>query len=69
MIIGIQIRSLIADYAVILTIVVFVAVDHYYGLATPKLIVPTVFKVNYFGDKDNQIKIMFSRQDQTSAAG
>ena len=40
-----QIRSLIADYAVILTIIVFVAVDNYYGLATPKLIVPTEFKV------------------------
>ena len=38
-------RALIADYAVILTIVTFVAFDHYYGLATPKLIVPTIFKV------------------------
>ena len=38
-------RALIADYAVILTIITFVAFDHYYGLATPKLIVPTIFKV------------------------
>ena len=40
-----QVRALIADYAVILTIITFVAFDHYYGLATPKLIVPTIFKV------------------------
>ena len=40
-----QIRSLITDYAVILTIIVFVLIDSHYGLATPKLIVPTVFKV------------------------
>jgi len=39
-----KIRALIADYAVIMTITVFVAFDHWYGLATPKLIVPTVFK-------------------------
>eukprot|EP00092_Neocalanus_flemingeri_P037562 GFUD01040897.1.p1 GENE.GFUD01040897.1~~GFUD01040897.1.p1 ORF type:complete len:877 (+),score=230.71 GFUD01040897.1:117-2747(+) len=38
-----RIRSLITDYAVILTIIVFVLIDSYYGLATPKLIVPTVF--------------------------
>ena len=43
--INLQIRSLITDYAVILTIVVFVLIDNYYGLATPKLVVPTVFKV------------------------
>ena len=36
---------MIADYAVILTIIMFVAFDNYYGLATPKLIVPTIFKV------------------------
>jgi len=39
-----KVRALIADYAVILTIITFVAFDHYYGLATPKLIVPTIFK-------------------------
>ena len=36
---------MITDYAVILTIIVFVLIDNHYGLATPKLIVPTVFKV------------------------
>ena len=30
----------------ILTIVVFVLIDNSYGLATPKLIVPTVFEVS-----------------------
>jgi len=39
-----KIRSLITDYAVILTIIVFVLIDNSYGLATPKLIVPTVFE-------------------------
>jgi len=39
-----KIRSLITDYAVILTIIVFVMIDNHYGLATPKLIVPTVFE-------------------------
>jgi len=39
-----KIRSLITDYAVILTIVVFVLIDNHFGLATPKLIVPTVFE-------------------------
>jgi len=37
-------RRLITDYAVIITIVVFVLVDNHFGLDTPKLIVPTVFK-------------------------
>ena len=58
-------RSLIADYAVILTIVVFVGFDHYYGLATPKLIVPTVFKVILWRSRQSDKRIMFSRQDQT----
>jgi len=39
-----RIRSLITDYAVILTIIVFVCIDMHFGLSTPKLIVPTVFK-------------------------
>jgi len=39
-----KMRSLITDYAVILTIIVFVLVDGSFGLDTPKLIVPTVFK-------------------------
>jgi len=37
-------RRLITDYAVILTIIIFVLIDGYFGLDTPKLIVPTVFK-------------------------
>jgi hypothetical protein len=40
-----QVRTLICDYAVILSIMVFVAIDFYYQLDTPKLIVPTEFKV------------------------
>jgi len=39
-----KIRSLVTDYAVILTIIIFVLVDGHFGLDTPKLIVPTVFK-------------------------
>jgi len=39
-----MVRRLITDYAVILTIIVFVLIDGYFGLDTPKLIVPTVFK-------------------------
>merc|ERR1711970_1216438 len=39
-----MIRSMITDYAVILTIIVFVLVDNHFGLDTPKLIVPTVFR-------------------------
>lgn len=38
-------RSLVTDYAVILTIIIFVLIDGHFGLDTPKLIVPTVFKV------------------------
>ncbi|XP_023330571.1 sodium bicarbonate cotransporter 3 [Eurytemora carolleeae] len=39
-----MVRSLISDYAVILTILIFVGVDSWFDLATPKLIVPTLFK-------------------------
>jgi len=39
-----MVRSMITDYAVILTIIVFVLVDNHFGLDTPKLIVPTVFR-------------------------
>jgi len=39
-----KIRSLVSDYAVILTIIIFVLVDLAFDLATPKLIVPTEFK-------------------------
>lgn len=38
------VRTLIADYAVILSILLFVVVDHHFNLETPKLIVPTVFE-------------------------
>jgi len=37
-------RKLISDYAVILTIVIFVLIDQYFALQTQKLLVPTVFK-------------------------
>jgi len=39
-----KIRSLVTDYAVIITITIFVLIDNYFGLATPKLEVPTKFK-------------------------
>jgi len=39
-----KIRSLVTDYAVIITIVVFVLIDNSFGLSTPKLTVPTVFQ-------------------------
>ena len=38
---------MISDYAVIIAIFVFVMVDNAFHLRTPKLIVPTVFKVNF----------------------
>lgn len=38
------IRGLISDYAVIISILIFVAIDHHFNLETPKLIVPTEFK-------------------------
>ena len=53
---------MIADYAVILTIIVFVAFDNYYGLATPKLIVPTVFKVCF-----DSLNLQLSLMSHTSA--
>ncbi len=34
-----------SDYAVILAILIFVGVDSFFDLKTPKLIVPTEFKV------------------------
>ncbi len=40
-----QFRALLSDYAVILAILVFMGVDMAFGLNTPKLIVPTIFKV------------------------
>ena len=40
-----QVRTLVSDFAVIIAILVFVGVDELFLLETPKLIVPTVFKV------------------------
>ena len=42
-----QIRSIIADYAVVLTLILFVTFDHAFNLATPKLTVPTELKVEH----------------------
>ena len=42
---SLQVRSMISDYAVILAILVFASIDNAFHLQTPKLIVPTVFKV------------------------
>ena len=53
-----KIRSLVTDYAVIITIVIFVLIDNYFGLSTPKLTVPTVFKVEMFTMEDNNIKCL-----------
>jgi len=39
-----KVRSMISDYSVIITIIIFVLIDISFNLATPKLIVPTVFK-------------------------
>jgi len=39
-----KIRSMVTDYAVILTIIFFVMFDHTFNLDTPKLIVPVEFK-------------------------
>lgn len=38
-------RKLISDFAIILTILVFCGVDAFVGVNTPKLIVPSEFKV------------------------
>ena len=38
-------RKLISDFAIILAILIFVGVDMLVGVETPKLIVPTEFKV------------------------
>lgn len=40
-----QVRKLISDFAIILTILLFCGVDAYVGVDTPKLIVPREFKV------------------------
>ena len=40
-----QVRKLISDFAIILTILLFCGVDAFVGVETPKLIVPSEFKV------------------------
>lgn len=42
-----QVRKLISDFAIILTILVFCGVDAFVGVNTPKLIVPSEFKVPF----------------------
>ena len=39
------VRSLISDFAVLLSIIIFVVVDILIGIDTPKLVVPSEFKV------------------------
>lgn len=48
-------RKLISDFAIILTIFLFCGVDALVGVETPKLIVPSEFKVHGFiyGEKYN----------------
>ena len=46
----IQVRALVTDYCVIITIVIFVLIDSYFSLSTPKLTVPTEFKVSFYRD-------------------
>lgn len=41
-----QVRKLISDFAIILAILIFCGVDMLIGVDTPKLIVPTEFKVS-----------------------
>lgn len=41
-------RKLISDFAIILAILIFCGVDMLVGVETPKLIVPTEFKVSVF---------------------
>lgn len=41
-------RKLISDFAIILAIFIFCGVDMLVGVDTPKLIVPTEFKVRAF---------------------
>lgn len=43
-----QVRSIISDFAVFFTILTMVLVDYALGIPSPKLKVPSVFKVSYF---------------------
>ena len=40
-----QIRALIADFSIIFSILLFCGIDACFGLATPKLLVPSEIKV------------------------
>lgn len=52
-----QVRKLISDFAIILAILIFCGVDMLVGVDTPKLIVPSEFKVSfcYKGAHDHHI--------------
>lgn len=43
-----QARKLISDFAIILSILIFCVIDALVGVDTPKLIVPSEFKVGEF---------------------
>lgn len=43
--VNVQLRKLISDFAIFTSIMTFVGIDMLMGLKTPKLIVPTEFKV------------------------
>lgn len=43
---SVQVRKLISDFAIILAILIFCGVDMLVGVETPKLIVPSEFKVS-----------------------
>ena len=40
-----QVRALVADFSIIFSILMFCGIDACFGLATPKLLVPSVIKV------------------------
>lgn len=42
-----QVRSIISDFAVFFTILTMVLIDYALGIPSPKLKVPSVFKVSY----------------------
>lgn len=42
---SLQLRKLISDFSIFMSIMTFVGLDMLMGLKTPKLIVPTEFKV------------------------
>ena len=64
-----QVRSIIADYAVVLTLVIFVTFDHAFNLATPKLTVPTELKVQTLPSVPFLMQPFSSQLGQTCATG